>query len=72
LLPVFNMVDRRRKLHREYLAQHPDWPVIPMSSDVEKMTDRNMPLGTFAPRCAAQHAFSQLWRGIEKRLTTNA
>jgi cellulose biosynthesis protein BcsQ len=68
LLPVFNMVDRRRKLHREYLAQHPQWPVIPMSSDVEKMTDRNLPLGAFAPRCAAHQAFSLLWRGIEKRL----
>jgi hypothetical protein len=34
-MPVHSMVDRRRKLHAEALAAHPDWPVIPMASVIE-------------------------------------
>ena len=29
ILPVFSMVDRRRKLHLAALAANPDWPAIP-------------------------------------------
>jgi chromosome partitioning protein len=67
LLPVHSMVDRRRKLHAEALARHPDWPVIPMASVVETMAARRAPVGAFAGRSTG--AFAELWQVIEKRLT---
>ncbi|MEH6758215.1 MAG: AAA family ATPase [Parasphingorhabdus sp.] len=69
LLPVYNMVDRRRKIHNEMLAKNPDWPVIPMSSDVERMTHIKTPVGAFAPRSPAAIAYARIWRGIEKKLS---
>lgn len=68
LMPVLSMVDRRRKLHAEALAAHPDWPVIPMASIVESMTVRRQPIGGFAPRSPAAQAFASLWQAIERRL----
>ncbi|OYY91093.1 MAG: chromosome partitioning protein ParA [Sphingomonas sp. 28-66-16] len=68
LMPVHSMVDRRRKLHAEALAKHPDWPVIPMASIVESMSVQRAPVGTFAPRSIAGRAFAQLWQAIERRL----
>nr|WP_277349281.1 ParA family protein [Sphingomonas sanguinis] len=68
LLPVHVMVDRRRRLHAEALAQHPDWPVIPMASLVEAMGQHRAPVGAFAPRSSAAKAYTDLWRLIEKRL----
>ena len=68
VLPVHSMVDRRRKLHGEALAAHPDWPVIPMASMVEQMAARRAPLGAFSPRTAAVAGFARLWQTIEQRL----
>ena len=70
LMPVHSMVDRRRKLHGEALAAHPDWLVIPMASVVEMMTVRRRPLGSFAPRSPAAQAFAALWQAIERRLAS--
>ncbi|HEX8484141.1 ParA family protein [Sphingomonas sp.] len=69
LLPVFSMVDRRRKLHAEALARHPEWPIVPMSSTMEAMALHRAPVGTFAKRTAPAHALASLWREIEQRLT---
>lgn len=69
LAPVFSMVDRRRALHREALAQHPDWPAIPMASAFEAMTERRAPLGAFAPRASVGvEAVAALWRRVEGAL----
>lgn len=68
LLPVFSMVDRRRKLHAEALATHPDWPVIPAASIIEAMTERRQPVGAFSPRSPGAQAFATLWQAIERRL----
>jgi chromosome partitioning protein len=69
LAPVFSMVDRRRALHREALAQHPDWPAIPMASAFEAMTERRAPLGAFAPRASVGvEAVASLWRRVEAAL----
>lgn len=69
LVPVFSMVDRRRALHRDALAQHPDWPVIPMASAFEAMTERRAPLGAYASRgSAAVAAVAALWRRVEGAL----
>jgi len=69
LLPVHSMVDRRRKLHAEALARHPDWPVIPMARVVESMAARRAPVGAFAGKSPGGQAFAQLWQAIERRLT---
>lgn len=70
LAPVFSMVDRRRALHREALAQHPDWPIIPMASAFEAITERRAPLGTFTPHSApGVQAVAALWQRIEAALT---
>jgi len=69
VLPVHSMVDRRRKLHAEALARHPDWPVIPMASVVESMAARRAPVGSFAGKSPGGQAFAQLWQAIERRVT---
>lgn len=68
LMPVHSMVDRRRKLHAEAVARHPDWPVIPMASIVETMAARRAPVGAFAGRTAGARAFGELWQAVERRL----
>ncbi|WP_298811984.1 ParA family protein [uncultured Sphingomonas sp.] len=67
-LPVHVMVDRRRALHGDALARHPDWPVIPMASAVESAATNRRCLGEIAPRSPAALAFADLWKRIEKRL----
>jgi cellulose biosynthesis protein BcsQ len=68
VLPVFSMVDLRRKLHRTTLAAHPDWNVIPYASVVERMSTERAPVSQFAPRHAAARAFTQLWAEVENCL----
>lgn len=68
VLPVYTMADRRRRLHTDTMAAHPDWPVIPMASPVEAMADHRAPLAMFAPRSAATIAFARLWTSIERAL----
>ena len=70
VLPVFNMVDRRRAVHLAALAEKPDWPVIPMASAVEAMSVRHAPVGSFAPQSPGGRAFAALWTGIERKLAT--
>lgn len=70
LAPVFSMVDRRRAMHREALDQHGGWPVIPMASVFEQMTERRAPLGAFTPRShPAVEAVANLWQRVEGALT---
>lgn len=68
LLPVLSMIDRRRASHCAAIAEHPDWPVIPMASAVEQMAARQAPIGAYAPSSPAAQAFARLWAGVEKRL----
>ena len=72
LLPVFNMVDRRRVMHRAALADKPDWPVIPMASAIEAMSARREAVVAFAPSSPGADALCGLWRAIERRLTRTA
>lgn len=67
-LPVFSMVDRRRSLHNAALADHPNWPAIPMASAVEQMGAHQKPIGAYAPSAPATQAFSHLWRAVERKL----
>ena len=68
ILPVFNLVDRRRSLHRAALAAHPDWPVVPCASALEAMTADRSLVGRLSPRSAAGIAITDLWRLAERRL----
>jgi len=68
LMPVLSMVDRRRKLHADAIARHPDWPVLPMASVIEAMTVRRLPVGAFAGRTAGARAFADLWQSVERKL----
>lgn len=68
VMPVHVMVDRRRALHAEAVARHPDWPVVPMASVIEQTAARRAPVGAFAPASAGAKAFDALWRAIEQRL----
>jgi cellulose biosynthesis protein BcsQ len=69
LAPVFSMVDRRRALHREELERHKGWPVVPMASAYERMSDLRAPIGEIVPRSSPTvEAVAQLWRRIEKAL----
>jgi cellulose biosynthesis protein BcsQ len=68
VLPFFSMADLRRKLHREALAAHPDWVVVPYASMVERMAVERAPLGAFAPRHVASRAFADLWAEVEAQL----
>lgn len=69
ILPVYSMVDRRRGLHRDAMARNPEWPMIPMASAIEQMAVRRAPVGAFAPSSPAAELFSQLWQGVERKLT---
>lgn len=72
ILPVFSMVDRRRRLHRAAMDAHGDWPVVPMASAVERMSSLRKPLGAFAPTSPATQRFAELWTAIERRLIKEA
>ncbi|KIH77062.1 Cellulose biosynthesis protein BcsQ [Geoalkalibacter ferrihydriticus] len=75
VLPFFSMVDRRKGLHRQIVAELPgQWPdlltaAIPYASEVERMGVEKAPLGSFAGCCAAALAFEDLWDDILKRLS---
>lgn len=72
LFPIFNMVDRRRSLHREALAADPGCPVIPMASAVERMFELREPLAAYAPEGPAAQATRQLWTSVERMLAKGA
>ncbi len=74
VLPFFSMVDRRKKLHREILADLPrrlpdmldTW--IPYASAVERMGIHREPVHRFAPRSPAAAAFEALWAEVSRRV----
>src|SRR5580698_2746506 len=59
LLPFFSMVDRRKSLHEEVIANtREQFPTmlateVPYMSDIERMSVRRAPIPAFAPRSAA-------------------
>lgn len=65
VLPIFSMADRRRRMHKEILAQHPDWPVVPSSSEIERMSAMRAPVSIFAPQSDAARSLERLWLGTE-------
>jgi cellulose biosynthesis protein BcsQ len=72
ILPVFNLVDRRRSLHRGAVAASPEWPVIPMASAFETMSIGGRPVGALRPGSPAATGLADLWRKAETRLIAKA
>ncbi len=74
LAAVFNMVDRRKTLHRracELAAEHPELFLsteIPYASVVEQMAARRMPTVVYAAPTTAGRAFVQVWDELQARL----
>lgn len=70
LAPVFSMVDRRRLVHRKALEEHPGWPLVPMASAYEQVSQERAPIGALLPASAAPvQAIADLWRRIEKTVS---
>jgi cellulose biosynthesis protein BcsQ len=67
ILPVWNMADLRRRLHRETVAQA-DWPVIPYAAAVEQMSVHRAPIAAFQPTGVPARAFAALWADVEAAL----
>jgi chromosome partitioning protein len=72
ILPVYNMVDRRRSLHRAALEANPDWPVIPMASAFEAMSAPAGGVTRLPASSPAAQALFALWTGVEKKLARRA
>lgn len=68
VLPLWSMADRRRKLHRDTIAIHPDWPVIPYAAAIESMAVHQRPVADLKPSSAAALAFARLWAAVEAQL----
>lgn len=69
LAPVFSMVDRRRLLHCRAVEDQPSWPVIPMSSAFERVSDERQPVGALLPANAPAVArIVDLWRRLDQAL----
>jgi cellulose biosynthesis protein BcsQ len=75
ILPFFSMVDRRRSLHEQVIAEaRSRFPSIlecevPYWSEIERMSVRRAPLPAFAPRSPAADIYVGLWKEIEARLS---
>jgi chromosome partitioning protein len=74
LMPFFSMVDRRKSLHQQVIdgtrEQFPELLAteVPYSSDIERMSLRRAPIGSYAPSSAAAQIYASLWKEIESRL----
>jgi chromosome partitioning protein len=74
ILPFFSMVDRRRKLHQEIIADLPrEYPhmlvsEIPYASDIERMGVHRAPLACYAGNSRAVQAYVALWLEVRARI----
>ena len=68
LLPVFNMVDRRRLIHLAALEANPSWPTVPMASVIEALSGPDRAVGALPRGSPAGQAVAALWQGIERKL----
>ncbi|MEC9413544.1 MAG: AAA family ATPase [Pseudomonadota bacterium] len=71
----FNMVDRRRSMHRVMLAHPPKMlknglkTAIPYAAIVERMGDYRQPLPAFDKQSTVSQAYAELWREIKQTLS---
>ena len=68
----FSMVERRKKMHQEFMekmstkSDHCLSSFIPYRSDVEKMGIYREPVASFKPGSSATEAYELLWREIKQ------
>lgn len=73
LMPFFSMVDKRKKLHQETIANGESGisgllrTAIPYLSIIEYMGVHRAPVGSFAPKSQAAELFDQLWTEVVLR-----
>jgi chromosome partitioning protein len=78
LLPFFSMVDRRRSLHREFIARaRSTFPrllltEVPYRAEIERMTLERAPLPVLAPHGEGAQVYTALWAEIEPSLAEGA
>jgi chromosome partitioning protein len=74
ILPFFSMVDRRKALHEETMAElkrrFPSilYTVVPYGAEFERIALRRAPVESYAPASAAAAVYRALWREIDSRL----
>ncbi|MBI2800804.1 MAG: ParA family protein [Gammaproteobacteria bacterium] len=74
LVPFFSMVDRRRQLHCDLVADfasaHPEIlrTFVPYTSQVERMGEHRSPVQVYAPSSPGARAFAALWIAVCERL----
>ena len=68
VVPVFNMVDRRRSLHKSVADAAPEQAAIPYASAIEAMSVHQSPIAARTPGGAAARAFNGLWATVERAL----
>ena len=74
LIPFFSMVDRRKSLHQEVIANtRANFPgilaaEIPYWSEIERMSVRRAPLPAYSPRSAASQAYEALWGEVATKM----
>ncbi|MEZ4517983.1 MAG: ParA family protein [Chloroflexota bacterium] len=69
-LYFYNMVDRRKKLHRSLLEERTQdflQTTIPYSSAAEQMPVYREPVFAYAPRTAPALAYEALWQEVKER-----
>lgn len=74
VIGFLSMVDRRKTVHRDVVAELPAARpqvrdvVVPYSTHVERMGIERAPVAAFAPRSAPALAYAQLWSVVEDSL----
>ena len=74
ILPFFSMVERRKRLHLETMAElfarYPSMlkTMIPYLADIEKMGLYRTPVMRHLPQSAATNAYLRLWQEITRRM----
>lgn len=73
ILAFFSMVEIKKKMHRDIVAEINGRPgflnsMIPYSSDIEKMGIYRTPLGAVHPGSPASRAYLALWEEVRSRI----
>jgi chromosome partitioning protein len=74
LLPFFSMVDRRKSLHHDVIADtREQFPTmlateVPYWSEIERMSLRRAPIPAFAPSGPAAQIYAALWAEVAARM----
>lgn len=71
LLPMFSMVQKTKKLHKETMVMlRKDYKnfmqsYIPFSTDIERMGVHRAPVSTYSGKDFAANAYEKIWKSIE-------